>query len=1161
MDDLDSSNFDADTNGFSLIDVSAFDDDFLLSSSSDANAVDNQGDILEEEAHVDKLSDLMAVQRPRKPGKCNLRKSLAWDSAFFTSAGVLDAEELSSIMEGAETGPNTNHPLPGIQEELSKSTDSFTTFESDSLTLESLEADLFCDIRASIQRTSKSSISGNDNGEGESGNVRSRKIGQPSSGNTVKHRLASRKLVPAAQGLAASRMLKPTSSSKQVNKACVLSLQLCMSLAILECDAEQTLGKESSLTLPRSPAATGKPSLEGTTASKRMSVGTSRAKSEIHHAGNGKGVGKEAMISKGPRQVDSRSTSQKALSSSRLSSASSVRNGTAIPSSHSSYDSSSSSSNTSTNKPYSQNNLGVASSLSSSENIRKSLLDVRRKIDKNANLPPGSKIRAPSRVPVKGKSQPGECKLSAYVKSASNLSPSVSPASSISEWSIESSSSNATVSQKQSLKHCSAIEDVNADRNLSQNLQTHSNDGALDSHDYQVAKKLSTEPALSQARPGSAKPSGLRLPSPKIGFFDGAKAGTKTPSGSARSRSAIPSNLLKSAAGNNSPSGTPNKAKPSSAVKLSMSAAGRPGTTKLDPNRSHASPKLTQQRQDDTVDLPTANSTGSFPEVLETTFAMGHASPKLIKPLQANIVDLPSGNKSDIFSEVSIANLAKSPARPILTEELQDDIVDLQSGNDSGTFSEVLITTIAKSDAIPILTKQVQDDIVDLQSGNDSSTFSAVSVTTLAKHDAIPILTKQVQDDTWDLESDYNTGTFSEILVNSLAESTIERNSIFARQTDGGQHVDSCSETTNSSSGLLEDSTSMIVNGGSDLTIELPKSTMAINSIVATQTDGGRHVDSCSETKSSSSGLLEDSTSIIVNGGSDLTIELPKSTIAINSIVATQTDGGRHVDSCSETKSSSSGLLEDSTSMIVNGGSDLTIERPKSTIERNSIVATQTDGGKHLDSCLETKNNSSGLLGDSTSMIINGGSDLTIELPKSTIEINSIVATQTDGGRHVDSCLETMNNSSGLLEDSTSMIVNGGSDLTIELPNSISTKLADDYAERLSPEICFDDQPETNSKLIKDNFAAIKEAAEENELPSGVDQVINVADGGPHFICTSSLPDNGVNQAPRTPFAVKNLVSDVVKANNSLTVLTSEAYVKIDAMPSPENILNFEGRE
>ena len=45
--------------------------------------------------------------------------------------------------------------LPGIEEDISKSIDSISTTESESLTLESIEADLFGDIRASIQKSSK----------------------------------------------------------------------------------------------------------------------------------------------------------------------------------------------------------------------------------------------------------------------------------------------------------------------------------------------------------------------------------------------------------------------------------------------------------------------------------------------------------------------------------------------------------------------------------------------------------------------------------------------------------------------------------------------------------------------------------------------------------------------------------------------------------------------------------------------------------------------------------------------------------------------------------------------------------------------------------------------------------------------------------------------
>lgn len=126
-----------------------------------------------------------------KSSKYNLRKSLAWDSAFFTSAGtclwplkmgesffcmihcvvllsfyvrvllvyagVLDPAELSNIMESVDRSEKLVK-LPRIQEDVNLSCESLSTL-SDSL--ESLEADLFEDIRASIQKSSNKSTVGN----------------------------------------------------------------------------------------------------------------------------------------------------------------------------------------------------------------------------------------------------------------------------------------------------------------------------------------------------------------------------------------------------------------------------------------------------------------------------------------------------------------------------------------------------------------------------------------------------------------------------------------------------------------------------------------------------------------------------------------------------------------------------------------------------------------------------------------------------------------------------------------------------------------------------------------------------------------------------------------------------------------------------------------
>lgn len=59
------------------------------------------------------------------------------------------------MIDGAQKAKQ--HLLPGIDEDISRSTESISTLLSENLTLESLESELFEDIRASIQKSSKAS--------------------------------------------------------------------------------------------------------------------------------------------------------------------------------------------------------------------------------------------------------------------------------------------------------------------------------------------------------------------------------------------------------------------------------------------------------------------------------------------------------------------------------------------------------------------------------------------------------------------------------------------------------------------------------------------------------------------------------------------------------------------------------------------------------------------------------------------------------------------------------------------------------------------------------------------------------------------------------------------------------------------------------------------
>ena len=74
---------------------------------------------------------------------------LLFSILFLGAAGVLNNEELAIVNSTFKKTEVCS--LPGIQEELRKSTESTSTLDSESYTLESLEGDLFENLRASIQ--------------------------------------------------------------------------------------------------------------------------------------------------------------------------------------------------------------------------------------------------------------------------------------------------------------------------------------------------------------------------------------------------------------------------------------------------------------------------------------------------------------------------------------------------------------------------------------------------------------------------------------------------------------------------------------------------------------------------------------------------------------------------------------------------------------------------------------------------------------------------------------------------------------------------------------------------------------------------------------------------------------------------------------------------
>ncbi|KAL4306314.1 hypothetical protein AHAS_Ahas16G0165900 [Arachis hypogaea] len=499
----------------SIIDVSSADDSLLDSNPLNHHPLENQQhtDFLytpnskkfedaatklkewEREPCSNETSD---VEKPKKNSKCNLRKSLAWDSAFFTSAGVLDPEELSSIIEGVEK--EEKHALPGIQEDVYKSCDSLSTLGSESLTLEmeSQEGDLFEDVRASIQKSSDKKLS---LASGKS-KVASAVSGLQTDEASKRIHIASRNKIKApptsknpsaAQGL--GKITKRNPTFPQLPQKPVATRR------------ESSISKQSKVP--------GKPSPISTLSSKRVSLGE-HLKAKRIIGGNVHSVPKASVVQDSHGILPKPSVSYKSPSvpslSSKTKSATSTSAGTLKP-------------------PSSR-----------------------------------SAVSTPSKIASTNKTEYGPSNLSSLM-SVNKHSSSISPASSISDWSCESSSSASMAknvcnsrTRIESSSSRQILSDTDVERTNSQNLQNDSSiEGLKIQHTMFGSSSARIAPGETVFPPAPVKPSGLRLPSPKIGFFDGVKSSVRTPRGGMQPHSVIPRGLPKHAARN--PSDSQKKAK------------------------------------------------------------------------------------------------------------------------------------------------------------------------------------------------------------------------------------------------------------------------------------------------------------------------------------------------------------------------------------------------------------------------------------------------------------------------------------------------------------------------------------------------------------------------------------------------------------------------
>ncbi|KAK8705170.1 hypothetical protein V6N13_048777 [Hibiscus sabdariffa] len=458
-------------------------------------------------------------KKPSKNGKYNLRKSLAWDSAFFTSEGFLEPEELSNMLRANEKGQIQT--LPGIEEDVNKSYDSLTTLDSETLTLESLEADLFEDVRASIQKSNKVSVTANSTSKKELKITDGKTVSSSRKVELTTQDKMKQKATPKKPNVGvkdSGKTLKPNVVRPQVLQACSKNYTISLS-------GEST----SYLHKPPKVLSSAGPS------PKRVSLGA-----------------KNAGMEKDIKTVTGRGST---VLKTPLGGA---RNIVPMPK-PSSKSSSCSPSSSKTELNSSCSSLESCASVLSNRTSKSSLNLIKHKNG--------------SRIVPKSKIQAGSSKLTTFLNSSTKISSSISPASSISEWSSESSSSISAANPSYTFVRASLSSGsrkgpaINCDAHEVLDSQNHPTGQCSQGDGAEVTGSLNEcEDKVSAGtgkllHPASMKPSGLRMPSPKLGFFDGVRSSGRTPNGSMLSHPGVPSGLPKIGAKITSPSGSLNKAK------------------------------------------------------------------------------------------------------------------------------------------------------------------------------------------------------------------------------------------------------------------------------------------------------------------------------------------------------------------------------------------------------------------------------------------------------------------------------------------------------------------------------------------------------------------------------------------------------------------------
>uniref|UniRef100_A0A1J3FU20 Uncharacterized protein n=1 Tax=Noccaea caerulescens TaxID=107243 RepID=A0A1J3FU20_NOCCA len=433
-----------------LTDTQSCDEEILISS-------------VQEKEEVLQPRESPEPQKVMKSGKYNLRKSLAWDNAFFTSDGVLEPEELTSMMES--NNKSERKGLPTIQEDINRSTESISTFQSDCTVENSQEFVLFEDVRASIQRSAKASDSATPGKNYELGETEVA-ISPTSSTTDV---------------ITSQEKMKPKASPKK------LSIR-AQGLGKATKQPVATRGLSTSISKPPNGASKVRPALS-TTSTKRASVDISKTKQERNPK---LPAGKEPLGTRISISRSARPTLPKpgVLKSTIRSSAASKNELTSSCSS-----------------------LESCASASSSASHKASLDSIKKKNDSSSRLASQSLANRSTSRGIMG--QPRIPPHPTNKTTNSKLSSSVPTAGSTSESSRASASGNMAKSNQKT---------VSGEKPLEK-----SKDESVVQGDAKEGKKrVSAINSGSFVPSGSMKASGLRVPSPKIGFFDGARHGSSS---------------------------------------------------------------------------------------------------------------------------------------------------------------------------------------------------------------------------------------------------------------------------------------------------------------------------------------------------------------------------------------------------------------------------------------------------------------------------------------------------------------------------------------------------------------------------------------------------------------------------------------------------------